>query len=142
LFHHGKNNQILPACIFLLYSISTIFVQMKKIFVFLLVLFALSCDDGNFDVPEFNFSNESIDDCGDLVLFKINSTESLVIEINEDNTNDSFFTEIKANKVISLIENGSNRVTYRTFDIAPTSNYFCQNIPPTTPTVINEWILN
>ena len=113
---------------------------MKKLFVFLLVLFALSCDDGNFDIPEFNFSDESIDDCGDLVLFKINSTESLVIEINEDNTGDIFFTEIKDNTAISLSENGSNRVTYRTFDIEPTSNYFCQNIPPTSPTVINEWI--
>jgi len=113
---------------------------MKKLSVFLIVLIALSCDDGNFNIPEFDFSNASIENCGNLVLFKINGTESLVIEINEDNTDNSFFVEIKDNKSYSLSESGSNTVTYRTFDIEPSSNYFCQNIPPITPTVINEWL--
>ena len=113
---------------------------MKKLSVFLIVLIALSCDDGNFNIPEFNFSNASIENCGNLVLFKINGTESLVLEINEDNTNNSFFVEIKDNKSFSLSENGNNTVTYRTFDLEPSSNYFCQNIPPTSPLVINQWL--
>ena len=113
---------------------------MKKIFVFLVVLFVLSCDDGNIDIPGFNFSDESIEDCGNLVLFKINGTESIVVQFNEDNTDDSFFTEIKENETYTLSESGTNSITYRTFDTEPTSNYFCQNIPPTTPLVINEWL--
>lgn len=113
---------------------------MKKIVLILLVSITISCDDGNFNIPEFNFTNESIDNCGDLVIYKINDIESLVLELNQDNTEDTFFSEIKENKTYTLSESGTNSITYRTFDTEPTSNYFCQNIPPTSPLVINEWL--
>ena len=64
---------------------------MRQIFIFLIVLTTLSCDDGNVDIPEFDFSSVSIDNCGDLVLFKINENEALIVKLNEDNTEDIFF---------------------------------------------------
>ena len=110
---------------------------MKRFFVFLLVTIALSCDDGHIDIPGFDFSNVDIKDCGDLVLYKINGNETLVIELSPSATDENFFLTDWDEKEFPL---GTDAVTYRTFDDTPTSNYFCQNIPPTTPSIINEWI--
>lgn len=105
--------------------------------VFLVAVFILSCNDGNFDIPEFDFSNASINNCGNVVLFKINGNETLVIELNQSNTDNVFFLTDWNNQEFSL---ASNAITYRTFDSAPTASYFCQNLPPTSPSIINEWI--
>ncbi len=114
---------------------------MNRVLILFLLLISLSCDDGNFDVPEFDFSSIDIDDCGDVVLFKINENETLVIELdpklNEDE--DTFLTFNWDNKTFSVTENGTNKITYRTLSEKPTANYFCQNIPPTSPAVLSEW---
>jgi len=113
---------------------------MKKLIVVFILSGILSCDDGNLDVPEFDFSNVTVSDCGDLVLSKINGTEVLVIELDEDNTDDLFLTTVReGGETFELTEGGSNTITYRTFNSEPTSDYFCQNIPPTSPTVREEW---
>ena len=97
----------------------------------------MSCDDGNVDIPEFDFSSVSIDNCGDLVLFKINGNEALIVKLNEDNTEDVFFLTDWDNQQFTL---ATDAITYRTFDSEPTSSYFCQDIPPTTPKITNEWL--
>ena len=114
---------------------------MKQISILFLALGLLSCDDGDLDTPEFNFEHVIINDCGDIVLSKINGTEVLVIELDEDNTENAFLTEVREDgESFTLSESGNNTITYRTFDSEPSTDYFCQNIPPTSPTVINEWI--
>ena len=113
---------------------------MKQFFIFLLFFSTLSCSDGNQAEPEFNFSNVAINDCGELVLFKINENETLIIELSGLNVNNTFLTQVHENENFSLSENGSNKITYRVFDDKPTATYFCQNIPPTTPLVLNEWL--
>jgi len=115
---------------------------MNRVLITFLLLISLSCDDGNFDVPEFDFSSIDIDDCGDVVLFKINENETLVIEIDPKLNGDeeTFLTFDWDNKTFSVTENGTNKITYRTLAEKPTKNYFCQNIPPTSPKVISEWI--
>jgi len=110
---------------------------MKKLVVFLLAVIALSCDDGNVDIPEFNFSDAEIENCGDLVLYKINENETLIIELSNSATDENFFTTDWDNEEFTL---ASDAITYRTLDSKPGSDYFCQNIPPTTPNIINEWI--
>lgn len=120
-----------------IWSNSFIFVDMKRFFVLLLVTILLSCDDGNIDIPGFDFSSVDINDCGDLVLYKINGNETLVVELSPSATDENFFLTDWDEKEFPL---GTDAVTYRTFDDTPTSNYFCQNIPPTTPNIINEWI--
>jgi len=98
----------------------------------------ISCDDGNINVPSFDFSDATINDCGEIVLFKINGNETLIIELGQSGIDENFLTQERNDNFI-LSETGSNTITYRTFDTAPTAGYFCQNIPPTTPTIINEW---
>lgn len=115
---------------------------MNRVLIFFLLLISLSCDDGNFDVPEFNFSSIDIDDCGDVVLFKINENETFVIELDPklNGEDDNFLTFDWDNKTFSVTENGTNKITYRTLAEKPTANYFCQNIPPTSPAVLSEWL--
>ena len=110
---------------------------MKKVFLIILVVLCCSCDDGSFDIPSFTFEG-NITKCGDLVLYKVNGSEAISLELSQS---DSFLTTVRTTPTsISLTEDGSNTLIYRTFDANVTgSNYFCQDIPPTTPNVLNEW---
>ena len=103
----------------------------------MLVFSVWSCDDGNVDVPEFNFANVEIHTCGNVVLFKINGNEALSVELNENNIENAFFLTDWNDREFSL---GANAIRYRTFDSKPTTGYFCQNIPPTSPAIVGEWI--
>jgi len=118
---------------------------MKKITLILIFLFTLSCDDGNFDIPEFEFASIStINNCDDVdvVLYKINGSETLIIEIDpklgaDDGT---FLTHIWDDTTpFTVSETGANKIIYRILDDTPTKDYYCQNIPPTTPAVVDEW---
>lgn len=127
--------------VFSLCVIKPIFVAMKKLSFLIITCILLSCDDGSFDVPEFDFSTTDINDCGELLLYKIKDSEVLAIDLSSStNSNDSFFLQERSSQSFTLSENGINQMSYRTFSEKPSSSYFCQNVPPTTPTVINEWI--
>lgn len=109
---------------------------MKKIYIFLIAITVFACDDGNIDVPEFIFEGD-IKNCGDLVLYKVNGNEALSLELMQ---NDEFLTTERAILNIDLTEDGINTVIYRTFDANINgTNYFCQDIPPTEPNLLNEW---
>lgn len=113
-------------------SISFIFVAMKNILFLLIGLIILSCNDGNFDTPEFQFSSIEINDCGELVLFKINGSEALFINFTS--------SDIKNEEGESLLTISTSRpVTYRVLDDQVTSSYFCNNIPPTSPQTLRNW---
>ncbi|MDY7395071.1 hypothetical protein UMM65_07445 [Aureibaculum sp. 2210JD6-5] len=115
---------------------------MNRIIILFIFLATLSCDDGNFDIPEFQFSSIDPESCGDVVLYKVNENETLIIEINTSlpDAVDSFLTNKWDNEVFTVSESGANKIIYRTLSEKPTNNYFCQNIPPTSPKVISEWI--
>lgn len=109
------------------------------------MFFILACDDGNIDVPEFVF-NEKLAECTSTnnnktttyVFYKTNENEALSVQIN--NVSEGYFTSITDKSPIALTSSGANTVTYRTFASNITgSNYFCQNIPPTAPILVNEW---
>ncbi len=109
---------------------------MKKLYVFLLTFVVLACDDGNIDVPEFTFDGNPTS-CGDLVLYKVNGSETLSLELTQS---DNFLITVREAQSITLTEDGANTLIYRTFDANVTgANYFCQDIPPTTPNILNEW---
>ena len=110
---------------------------MKKVFLlFTISLFLTQCDDGDFDEPSFVFDN-NINECGDLIIYNIgeDNSEALILDVNFTNTDNIFYTTERENEVFDL----SNRISYRVFDGAVTSSYFCQNIPPTSPKVVNKW---
>ncbi len=110
---------------------------MKKILFLGFLAFSLfQCDDGDFDTPSFVFE-DNIDSCGNLIVFNIGAgdSEALILNIDEDNTDNAFYKTAMDNKEFNL----DNRITYRVFDSQVGSSYFCQDIPPTTPTIVNQW---
>ncbi|QCX38489.1 hypothetical protein FF125_08620 [Aureibaculum algae] len=113
---------------------------MSRIYLFFLLILVLSCDDGSLDIPEFDFSSIDIETCGEVVLFKINENETFVIELDSDlNDDETFLTYKWEEETFTVSGSGTNSIAYRTMSEAPTSSYFCQNIPPTSPTVTQEW---
>jgi len=109
---------------------------MKVLRVIFIVFLFWSCDDGNINVNEFDFTTTEINSCGHLVLSKINKNEVLIIKINS-NQDDLDFSEPKT---FNLTNGGNETIIYRVFDEAPTRAYFCSSIPPSSPKVVSEWL--
>lgn len=111
-----------------------------KLLVFLALITA--CDDGDFNVPSFDFDNVPINNCGDLVMTKISSssTESLILKLDVDNTDDIFFKTPLVNEVYTISESNEHNFYYRIFNGTLDTDYFCQEIPPVEPTVSEQWI--
>ncbi len=105
---------------------------MKKIVILLLAFVLNSCNDGNFDVPSFDFT-ETVNQCGEYLLYRTNTdkTEVITIVLSPSQINTTLGTE--SYPISSLIQ-----VNYRIFDSAIGSDYFCQTIPPATPNVLKE----
>lgn len=109
---------------------------MKKIIALLSILLIFSCDDGDFDVPAFEF-NETVYSCdlnnSNYTLFRLSDTEALIVTLTT--------TQIKnevSTSVISTNISASN-VIYRTFSSDINNDYFCEDIPPVSPTVLSNW---
>ena len=103
----------------------------KLLFAFVALLF-ITCDDGDFDVPSFEFDNK-VSSCGELILYVKNSssTETLALKLNPD---DIPIAEGTSELQITALRTAN----YRIYDDAIGSDYFCKDIPPTTPRVIKE----
>ncbi len=116
---------------------------MKRILLFGLLAFFIACDDGDLQIETLDFDSASIQYCEAVsaetanTLFKLNDTEALILELpiaalkNEVST-----TEIE----YAVSESGPAKITYRIFSDKITKNYFCDEIPLTEPTVIDEII--
>ncbi len=105
---------------------------MKKLITLFIAFTLLSCNDGDFDIPSFEFT-DAINSCGETILYKLNSssTEVILIQLSEDQLGT---TEGEQSYTIS----GTQQVIYRIFDDAIDSDYFCQEIPPASPLVLKE----
>ncbi|WP_432410431.1 hypothetical protein [Rasiella sp. SM2506] len=114
---------------------------MRKLCAFILLATLLSsCDDGDVLVTSFNFEDATLQFCegaSSLVFFKINdaSNESLSLQLDVE---DGAFTQ--SSTLQFQLNETTNFINYRTFDIAPTASYFCNSIPPTSPTVLQDYI--
>ena len=116
---------------------------MKKWMVLTMMCMALgliSCDDGDLLVTSFDFDEQSLQSCTDFefVYFKINpdNNETLALQFT---TSLPFESEI-GQKELSL--SASNQLTYRRFNSDVSAAYFCNPIPPTSPTVAEEFTSN
>ncbi|MEE9349742.1 MAG: hypothetical protein V3U80_06815 [Flavobacteriaceae bacterium] len=108
---------------------------MKKIiFLIFFLTILISCNDGDFDTPSFTFGTD-INDCGELILFNIDDNEALILNLSQNNSNNEFYTTAQVNEVYSL----ENAISYRVFNNSVNSSYFCQNIPPATPSIVEQW---
>ena len=105
---------------------------MKKLITLFLAFSLFSCNDGNFDVPVFEFT-DTVNNCGEYILYVSNSdaTEVLVLSLNTTHINNEV-----GDATYSI--SSSLEVNYRIFEDGIGTDYFCQSIPPITPIVVKE----
>ena len=104
-----------------------------RIILFLSILASLiSCDDGDFEVPSFEFDT-TVNTCETYVLYRTNSnqTEALIIQLNEE--------EISQEEGSVAIAITANNCNYRIFDDSIGADYFCSDVPPILPIVTKDW---
>ena len=114
---------------------------MKKIIVLFAFLFALNaCDDGDFNIESFDFTDATTNSCNNgetgFFIYKINDNESLILQIPETSFV-NFVTPPNEPRIIDI--SGSNRVFYRLYNGSLNTNVICNTIAPATPTVSTEW---
>jgi len=105
---------------------------MKKLITLFIALSLFSCNDGDFDVPAFEFS-DTLNSCGEYTIYKKNSTSTEVIILTLIPTD---LGTIEGDKSVTISTTSS--VIYRIFEDGIDSDYFCQSIPPSTPKILKE----
>ena len=113
---------------------------MKKVFSLVFLSIFLSCDDGNLLIETVDFDSiEIIGSCEEVsattanVLFKINVDEALILALPAGMLKNEIITE----DIESAIPSAS-QLTYRIFTGDVSTNYFCDDLPPVSPTVSEE----
>lgn len=111
----------------------------KLLILFILFPIIFSCNDGDVIVKNFNFDGANLQTCGDVgsyVFFKenIESFESLSLHLG---VSDSIYNEPAIRNY--NLNSSSTFVNYRRHDGPLGNNYFCSNVPPSTPNVIEEY---
>jgi hypothetical protein len=113
---------------------------MKKYLFFALCLTLFSCDDGNLQIETLNFDSiKTVQSCDEVsattanVLFKINGDEALIIEL----PNGLLKNEATTNDIVSEVPSNT-KITYRIFSENVSDSYFCDDVPPVSPTVTEE----
>lgn len=115
---------------------------MKKALVLVIIVLLNACDDGDLQIETLDFDSVNVSFCDDPeatssnILFKINQDEALILTLQSGVLNngvigtDTIFSE-------SSVPSQS-QITYRIFSDNVSSSYFCNDIPPVTPNVIEE----
>ena len=113
---------------------------MKRFLFLAFTVLIFSCDDGDLQIETVDFDSiTTVQSCGDVsvsgsnFLFKINGDEALIVELPSG----LLKNEISTTDIESVVP-GSTTVTYRIFSDNVTSAYFCDDLPPLTPTVMEE----
>lgn len=105
---------------------------MKKLFTLVITLLFISCSDGDFEVPAFEFT-ETINSCDDYFLYKTSENKTETIFVSFSSTQLGSTVGEKTHNISTSLP-----VTYRIFDDKIGDDYFCQTVPPTTPRVLKE----
>tara|TARA_R110002049_G_scaffold80907_4_gene205713 strand:- start:6616 stop:7113 length:498 start_codon:yes stop_codon:yes gene_type:complete len=111
---------------------------MKKIYLLSLITILLSCSDGDLQIETLNFDDVTAQYCGTLsidteLFFKINDNEALILTLQSG----VLKNEVSTEAIISTVPSQST-LTYRTFSNTVAKDYFCDSLPPVSPTVIGE----
>ena len=112
---------------------------MKRAFYSLIIALVFnSCDDGNLTQEVISFDTVTTQSCStNNIIYKIKGQEALLIQIPSS----SFTNEPTAVGSPTIIDiNSTNRVVYRFYNGTISSSMFCETIPPSSPTVTDEWI--
>ncbi len=98
-----------------------------------------SCNDGDLQIETIDFDSASIEFCesstdtSSTFFFKLNPTESLILELQSG----LLKNEPSDGTIVSTVP-GQSQITYRTFSDDVSKGYFCDQPPPVTPTVVEE----
>ena len=112
--------------------------KMNKVIAFFLCLTALiSCDDGDLEIPAFDFEEE-VHYCdtenNEYTLFRMGIAEAIIVTLPTSAIQNKVTIEPKT---VSITE---SNVVYRTFNEEISTAYFCGNVPPTAPQILSNWI--
>ncbi len=123
-----------------------IFNKLSKTLGLLFLIFLLSCDDGNVIVNSFNFDETTSlslcqqDNVTVLHFIDPETAEAISFQFSGEDF-DGTFTGLKNSDTLEIPINSSNQVIYRKLSAATSgSSYFCQQIPPSSPRVVDEFI--
>ena len=119
---------------------------MKNYFLALFTaLFLISCDDGDLIVTDFDFVENNIQTCEGRdnlqVFFKLNnelSNEAIALVFELEPVDEDFLIR-ELDEPLTIELDDQNYVVYRTFDGEVTAGYFCNEVPPTSPNVNEEY---
>ena len=119
-------------------GVSRTFGLVKKGLIFLLVTGLLACSDGELQIEIIDFDEETLEFCGSAdtsteLLFKISESEVLILNLQSG----LLKNEVSTDTIISSIP-GDSQLIYRALNGEASKSYFCDDIPPITPTVIEE----
>jgi len=111
---------------------------MKNSLFFFLVLLIVSCSDGDLQIEAIDFDDIAVQNCETIsvdtqLLFKIDDDQALILQLEDG----LLQNEVSADTIVSAIPNQS-QLTYRLFNNTVSSSYFCDDIPPATPSVIED----
>jgi len=112
---------------------------MKRKLLILLVVFAGSCSDGDLQIETIDFDSSTIQYCGSSpttttrIFFKIDSDQALILNLES-----GLLKNADSDGTITSTVPGQSTVTYRIFSESVTKSYFCGDIPPSTPQVVQE----
>lgn len=113
---------------------------MKRVWLILILCFFNACDDGDLVIETIDFNDTSITFCestttiNSTLFFKLNTTDALILELQSD----VLKNEVSADTIKSAIP-GQSQLVYRTFSEDISKNYFCDAVPPISPTVVEEF---
>jgi hypothetical protein len=103
------------------------------------VLVLNGCNDGNLTVGTIDFSTSSTQSCSTTnVIYKLNTQEALILQIPSTAFVNTPTVDITKPTTIA-IDNATYRVIYRSYNGAITGDNICNAIPPSTPTVTDQW---
>ncbi len=115
---------------------------MRKLFLpVLLLLLLISCSDGDLQIESIDFNSASVQFCTtpqtgtSNILFKISEDEALILDLQSGALDNGVVGETIST---SSSVPGQSTLTYRIFSDGVSSSYFCDDIPPATPTVVDE----
>lgn len=105
-----------------------------------------SCDDGNIIVTSFDFDEDTNlslcqqDNVNVLYFIDSETNEAISFKFSTEDF-DGTFTGLQSTDTINININATNEVVYRKLSASANgNNYFCQQIPPSSPQVIEEFI--
>lgn len=121
----------------MLFLFQTILLMKKLLGIFACMVLLASCDDGDIVLQSFDFDAATIQKCGDReLLFKTKGEELLLVDIPASN----FPNEVTAEGTPRIVTiSSTSRVLYRKYNGTVSSATICSDVPPASPTVVNEW---